>query len=131
MNKYKPYRNKFEQDTATALSKLSVPYLYEDEKIDYTVSGTYLCDFKVATKNGKTIFIETKGNGRSFDQHTKQKMIAVKEQHPEIDIRIVFYSNGKIGPKRKDGSHMTQSDWAKKHGFDYAIREVPQEWLDE
>ncbi len=78
---------------------------YEMDKFNYTSYHTYLPDFKIVTKNGKTIFIETKGNGRSFDHTVRNKMINVRDQNPEIDLRIVFYSDGKIGPKRKDGSY--------------------------
>lgn len=125
------YRNRFEEKTGESLLFLGVDFGYEDTKISYTVSGTYLVDFKIITKSGKTIYIETKGNGRSFDHATRRKMIAVKEQNPDVDLRIVFYSDGKIGPKRKDGSFMRQSDWAIKHGFKYAIRDIPQEWVNE
>ena len=128
MNKY---RNGFERKTGESLEKSKVKFNFEKTKIDYTVSGVYLVDFDVATKSGKTIYIETKGNGRSFDHAARRKMIAVKHQHPELDVRIVFYNDGKIGPKRKDGSFMRQSDWAKKYGYKFSIREIPQEWLDE
>lgn len=124
------YRNKFEEQTAKALNANSIPFSYESTKIPYTVSGNYLVDFRITTKSGKTIFIETKGNGRSFDGHCKRKMIAVKQQHPELDIRIVFYNDGKCGPKRKDGTHMLQSDWAKRNGFEYAIRNIPESWYE-
>jgi hypothetical protein len=128
MNKY---RNKFEQKIGDSLKSKKAKFDYEATKIDYTVSGTYLVDFEMKTKTGKTIYIETKGNGRSFDHATRRKMIAVKQQHPELDVRIVFYSDGKIGPKRKDGTFMRQSDWAIKNGFKYAIKEIPDEWLVE
>lgn len=125
------YRNKFEESTAKALNANGIPFSYEETKIPYTVSGTYLVDFEMTTKSGKTVYIETKGNGRSFDHTVRRKMIAVKEQHPEIDLRIVFYSDGKIGPKRKDGSYQRQSDWAIKHNFIYAIRDIPESWWNE
>ena len=125
------YRNMFEKRTGEALTASQTPFRYEATKIPYTVSGKYLVDFELTTKSGKTIYIETKGNGRSFDGHTKRKMIAVKQQHPEIDLRIVFYSDGKCGPKRKDGTYMRQSDWAKRYGFQYAIKELPTSWLKE
>ena len=127
----KKYRNKFEQKTGEFLKGKKVKFDYEATKIEYTVSGTYLVDFQFKTKSGKTIYVETKGNGRSFDHATRRKMIAVKQQHPELDIRIVFYSDGKIGPKRKDGSFMKQSDWAIKYGFKYAIKSIPDEWIKE
>jgi hypothetical protein len=124
------YRNKFEESTARALKARGIPFSYEETKIDYTVTGTYLVDFEITTKKGKTIYIETKGNGRSFDHSVRKKMIAVKQQHPDLDVRIVFYSDGKIGPKRKDGSCMRQSDWANKYGFTYAIKEIPESWYE-
>lgn len=125
------YRNKFEESIAKQLK--SRVFSYENEKIPYTTSGTYLVDFILDSNcfHGRKIYIETKGNGRSFDQQSRKKLIAVKEQHPEIDLRLVFYSDGKIGPKRKDGTFMRQSDWAIKHGFKYSIKEIPKEWLDE
>lgn len=95
------------------------------------IEGEYTPDFTITTKNGKTIYIEAKGNGRQFDQRTRQKMIAVKKQNPHADIRIVFYSDGKIGPKRKDGSFRRQSDWAKAEGFLFSIRTIPEEWFEE
>ena len=128
MNKY---RNKFEQDTGKFLEAQQVGFDYEAVKVKYTVPGTYLIDFSLNKKDGGMMHIETKGNGRSFDQHTRRKMIAVKTLYPELDLRILFYSNGKIGPKRKNGSFMRQSDWAKKHGFKYAIKAMPLEWFDE
>lgn len=125
------YRNKFEEKTGEYLDARNIQFLYEGEKLGYTVTGTYLPDFILRTPNGHTIYVETKGNGRSFDGQSRRKLLAVKEQHPGKDIRIVFYSDGKIGPKRKDGTCMRQSDWAKKHGFTYAIKEIPAEWLQE
>lgn len=128
---YKPYRNRFEQMTAEALVKHKKKFDYEKTKVDYIVKGTYLIDFSIPKKDGTLMHIETKGNGLSFDGHAKRKMRAVKLLHPDLDIRMLFYSDGKCGPKRKDGTFMRQSDWAKKYGFKYAIKEIPKEWLDE
>lgn len=104
---------------------------YEVSKIPYQIDGEYTPDFTITTKSGKTLYIEAKGNGRYFDQRVRQKMIAVKKGHPELDIRIVFYADGKIGPVRKDGTFRRQSDWAKKNDYVFAIRDVPEEWLNE
>lgn len=125
------YRNKFEERTGRYLSDRNIEFLYEKERLKYTVTGTYLPDFVVRTSTGKKIYIETKGNGRSFDGPARRKLRAVKEQYPDKDIRIVFYTDGKCGPKRKDGTYMKQSDWAKKYGFEYAIKEIPESWLAE
>jgi hypothetical protein len=104
---------------------------YETEKFNYTTSHTYLPDFKIKTKTGKIFYVEAKGNGRAFDPTVRTKMINVRDQNPDIDIRIVFYSDGKIGPKRKDGTCLKQSDWATKNNFKFAIKHIPQEWFEE
>ena len=127
----KKYRNKFEEKTGKVLYDLGIDFGYESEKLEYTVSANYIPDFIIRTSSGKKIYIETKGNGRSFDGPSRRKLIAVAKGHPEKDIRIVFYSDGKCGPKRKDGTFMRQSDWAVKNDFKYSIRDIPQEWLDE
>ncbi len=128
---YKPYRNRFEQKTAQDLEGHKADFVYEKTKFDYVVEGKYLVDFSIKKKNGEMMHIETKGNGLSFDGHVKRKMIAVKKAHPNLDLRIVFYADGKCGPKRKDGTFMRQSDWAKKYGFQYAIKDIPDEWYSE
>lgn len=104
---------------------------YESTKFNYSTEHTYLPDFSVRTKSGRLIFIETKGGGRAFDHAVRAKMIAVKAQHPELDLRIIFYSDGVFGAKRKDGSRQRQSDWAAKNNFKFAIREVPEDWFNE
>lgn len=124
------YRNRFEQDVASNLVVSGLITEYEMEKLHYTVEADYVPDFRIKTPSGQNFLLETKGNGRSFDAHTRRKMIAVRDQHPEEDIRILFYSDGKIGPKRKDGTSMRQSDWATRHGFKFAIRTLPESWLE-
>lgn len=126
----KNYRNKFEGKTGDALTAKGIQFEYETEKLDYTINAQYVPDFILRTRSGKKVYIETKGNGRSFDGASRRKLIAVKQNHPDKDIRIVFYSDGKIGPKRKDGTHLKQSDWAIKYGFEYAIRDIPESWLE-
>ena len=128
MNKY---RNKFESKTGEMLNANNIQFRYESERLAYTVSGKYIPDFIIQTNRGKTLYIETKGNGRSFDAASRRKLIAVKLQHPDKDIRIVFYSDGAVGATRKDGTRLRQSEWADKHGFKYSIREIPNEWLHE
>lgn len=123
------YRNKYEEKTGAYLEDRGVDFEYESEKLPYVVEGKYIPDFIIRTRSGAKLYIETKGNGRSFDGPARRKLVAVKAQNPGIDIRIVFYSDGKVGPKRKDGTFMRQSDWAMKHGFEYSIRDIPESWL--
>lgn len=96
------------------LQKSKVDFKYESERIPYTISGNYIPDFVLHTSAG-TVYLETKGY---FRPEAKRKMVAVKKQHPELDIRIVFYSASK-----------TNIRWATKHGFKFAFHKIPEDWL--
>ena len=110
-------RNKFEKKIYEELKKL-VPVSYESEKLPYTLECLYIPDFIFKTKSsGKKIYLETKGHFRVED---KRKLAAIKKQYPELDLRIIFYS---IVHKN--------SKWANKHKIHYAIRDIPEEWLNE
>jgi predicted nuclease of restriction endonuclease-like RecB superfamily len=91
-----------------------VQFKYESEKIPYLISGHYVPDFILRTRKGK-IYIETKGH---FRPEAKRKMVAVKKLNPTLDIRILFYSYSKASVK-----------WCDKHGFPYAIGDIPDDWL--
>jgi hypothetical protein len=114
--KKKKTRNKFEQRIERQLKKSKLSFKYESEKIPYIIAGHYIPDFILTTSLGK-IYIETKGH---FRPEAKRKMVAVKRQHPELDIRLVFYSL-----KKKD------IKWCERYGFKYAIGEIPKEWIKE
>lgn len=127
-------KNKFESDTYTTLVEnlgKGGSVEYEPEKFPYTTEHTYRPDFRIRTRKGKIIYIETKGNGFTFTPDVRAKLIAFRDQHPEIDLRIVFFSDSKIGQKRKDGSFRKQSDWATQNGFTFSIRNIPEEWYEE
>lgn len=84
------FRSGFELQVAILLKHMGVPYEFESEKLEWTprpIKHNYTPDFKVKTKSGKTIYIETKGR---FMPEDMEKHLAVKEQHPDKDIRIVF-----------------------------------------
>lgn len=123
-----PYKNKFEYMTASHIRTKKYQFGYETEKLEYTLTKKYIPDFVIELPNRK-LYIETKGNGRSFDSAARAKMVAVKAQHPDLDIRFVFWANGEFGAKRKDGTKQTQMGWAEKNGFKAAVREILDAWL--
>ncbi len=96
---------------------------WELDAIEYAQnkSHKYHPDFRLA--NG--IYIEAKGWFKTAD---RQKHLAIKYQHPALDIRFVF-SN----PKSKIGkqSATTYAMWCDKNGFKYAKGTVPESWLRE
>lgn len=107
-------RNKFEKAIFDFLKKKRIKFQYESEKIPYVLHGNYIPDFVLSLKDGIRL-IEAKGH---FRPEAKRKMVAVKQQHPELDLRILFYSH-----KDKD------IRWAERYGFPYAIQEIPKDWL--
>ena len=78
------------------------------------MAGHYIPDFIITTPTGK-IYVEAKGYLRP--EH-KRKMVAVKKQHPNLDIRILFYSGTKGNIR-----------WAERNGFKYAVEKIPREWM--
>lgn len=115
------HRSKFEHDVWETSLKGSRAR-YEPKKIPYTKLSYhhYLPDWILP--NG--IVIEAKGRFTATD---RAKHLLIKEQHPELDIRFVFKYDNKLYKQSKT----RYSDWCDKHGYKYAFKEVPQEWIDE
>jgi hypothetical protein len=98
-----------------------VEYEYESLNLAYSIPHTYTPDFRLA--NG--IIIEGKG---LFDSADRTKHLAVKKQHPALDIRFVFSRSA--SPLYK-GSKSTYATWCEKNGFKYADKLIPEAWLNE
>jgi len=115
------YRSGLEDRISEQLTSASVSFKYEEFKIKYEVheTRTYTPDFELP--NG--IIIESKGRFMPAD---RKKHLLVKKQHPELDIRFVF-SNSRA--KITKGSKTSYGDWCEKHGFMYADKLIPEEWL--
>ena len=110
------------------LADRGAEFSYESEKVHYLIpesSHVYTPDFRIVTKSGKVILIETKGR---FLLEDRQKHLHIKQQYPDLDIRFVFQSPGTRIDKR---SSTTYAMWAVKHGFKWAGKTVPEEWLEE
>lgn len=117
------YRSGLEKVVAEYLKQNQKNLRYEELKIEWKDLRyrTYTPDFVL--DNG--IIIETKG---IFDNEDRRKHIAVRDQHPELDIRLVF-SNSRA--KLYKGSKTTYGMWCEKQGFQYSHRVIPPEWLTE
>lgn len=117
------YRSGLESKVSAQLNEAGVDFEYETFKIEYQVNETrkYTPDFRLP--NG--IIVETKGRFISDD---RKKHLLVQQQHPDLDIRFVF-SNSKA--KLNKGAKSTYADWCIKHGFLYADKTIPEEWLNE
>ena len=117
------YRSGLEHKIAEALKELKVDYGYECVKIEWEdlAYRTYTPDFVLS--NG--IIIETKG---MFTAADRRKHLAIKKQHPKLDIRFVFEnSNAKI----RKGSKTSYAMWCVRHKFRYYDRIIPECWIKE
>lgn len=125
--KDKTPRNNFEKEVYKGLLSFKGPnklkIAYETEALEYSVPGKYIPDFIVEFKDGRKLYIESKGYFRYVDQ---VKMLAVKQAHPDLDIRMLFMRDQKLSRTSK----MRYSDWCVKHKIPFAIGEIPAEWFD-
>uniref|UniRef100_E6VL74 Endonuclease I n=1 Tax=Rhodopseudomonas palustris (strain DX-1) TaxID=652103 RepID=E6VL74_RHOPX len=120
------YRSDLERKVADQLDGAGVPYDFEGQWVRYTVparEAKYLPDFTI---RGTDIIIEAKGRfgGHKSDAsgaQERQKMILLKEQHPDKRFVIVFQNAKK--PIYK-GSKTTYAKWATDHGFEWSDRGV-------
>lgn len=117
------YRSGLEERVAQQLSDAGVNFGYEDFSLTYVdpTYHQYTTDFTLP--NG--IIIEVKGH---FTPDDRRKHKWIKEQHPELDIRLLFENAHKRLNKR---AKSTYAQWCEKHGIPWAHKQVPQEWLSE
>lgn len=116
------WRSGLEERVAKELTEAGVGYEYESVKVKYDVheTRTYTPDFIL--KRGYVI-VETKGRFTTAD---RKKHLLIKKQHPKLDIRFVFQNSR---AKLYKGAKSTYADWCDKHGFQYADKSIPEEWL--
>jgi hypothetical protein len=117
------YRSGLEIKVKDYLKEKKVKFKYEAIKIEWEdlMYRTYTPDFILA--NG--IIIEVKGRFTSDD---RRKHVAVKKQHPDLDIRFVFENSKR---KLSKGAKTTYATWCERNKFLYADRVIPEEWLKE
>ncbi len=121
-SKIQGYRSKLELDVSKHLALAGVPFKYENIKLKYRVEElrSYTPDFDL----GNGIVLEVKGYFRATD---RKKLLLVKEQHPDLDLRLVFQQ---ARNKIHKSSKTTYADWCKKYGFAYSDGgRVPHQWL--
>lgn len=117
------YRSGLEKDNAELLRKKKVKFTYEETKIEWVDHKVrkYTPDFILEND----IIIETKGRFTAAD---RRKHLEIKKQHPELDIRFVF-SNPRA--KLSKVSKTMYFQWCKRHGFQWAAKTIPDEWIKE
>lgn len=118
------FRSGLEDKVAAQLRALGIDPEYEAYKLEYEKparKSKYTPDFRLP--NG--VFVETKGR---FITEDRQKHLLIKAQHPDKEVRFVF-SNSKARISKT--SPTTYADWCRKHGFTFADKLIPMEWINE
>ena len=113
------FRSGLEERIAKTFDKENVTYLYESTAYEYTLVSKYTPDFFLESG----VIIECKG---VFKPSDRRKMLAIKHQHPDLDIRFIFQRNNTLTKSSKT----TYGDWCDKHGFPYCVYpDIPSDWL--
>ena len=128
-------RSKFERMIARQLEEQGAKYEYEAAAFEYWLpvyqaecgncgdtsvykKHFYTPDFFL--ENG--VILEVKGRFTAKDRKIAK---AMREYHPTLDIRYVFYADNKLSK----ASSTRYSGWCEKGGFKYAFKQVPEDWL--
>ena len=119
------YRSGLEEDIGLQLKEAGIKAEYEPFRIPYIMpvqNRKYTPDYVLP--NG--IVIESKGR---FTPEDRKKHLWIRDDYGDaLDLRFVF-SNPR-GKLRK-ASKTSYADWCEKHGFLFASKEIPDEWLKE
>lgn len=133
------YASKFEERIARELEGANVQFAYErysyeyDEPLRKNRARCADCDSTNLLRTGwytpdffleSGVIIETKGRFTAAD---RRKMQAVKADHPDLNLVMLFMRDNKIHRNSKT----FYSDWCMENGYDYAIGHPKEEWLHE
>ena len=114
------FRSKLEERIADLLEGLGVSYEYESTKVPYTIQHHYYPDFILPNH----VYLEAKGY---WDPADRRKVLAVKKDNPDVDIRMIFQSPyNKISKKSKT----TYAQWCERHDIPWtSFHDIPLDWL--
>ena len=114
------FRSTLERRIATLLMTLGVSYEYESEKIPYVIEHHYTPDFVLPNH----VYLEAKGYWAPED---RRKVLAVKKDNPDMDLRMVFQAPYNTISKR---SKTTYAQWCEKHEIPWThFHDIPLDWL--
>ena len=107
------------------LTKRKVDWMYESESLPWEETHQYNPDIILTKQDGTSMYIEVKGY---FTPQDRSKLLHVKKQHPDADLRLLF-QRGET--KLSKASKTTYNGWARKYGFPVAEGRVPTSWTTE
>lgn len=129
----------YEDKIVRDLNKTKTPFLYEPYPLvyylrtrnakcnecgssDVSAQHDYIPDF--VSMDG-SIVVEAKGK---FTPPMRTKMLAVKANHPNVIIRMLFQRNNWLTTKHK----ARYSDWCVRNNIEWAVgNQLPRKWKTE
>ena len=118
-------RSQLEARVLNDLSDRGVLWSYESERLNYTTNHHYTPDIILRKKSGGIIMIEVKG---LFTGADRSKLLSVRNQNPNIDLRLLF---SRAETRISKTSVTTYGGWCTNKGFQYAEGRVPESWVGE
>ena len=114
------FRSKLEERVAELLEALKISYEYESTKVPYVIQHHYCPDFVLPNH----VHLETKGY---WDPADRRKILAVKKDNPDIDLRMVFQAPYNTISKK---SKTTYAQWCENLGIPWtSFSTIPLDWL--
>ena len=114
------FRSGLEEQIAKLLEGLGVTYEYESTQVPYTIQHHYTPDFVLPNH----VLLEAKGY---WDAKDRRKIKQVKEDNPDLDLRMVFQSPYNTISKK---SKTTYAQWCERHGIPWThFHDIPLDWL--
>lgn len=112
------YRSGFEERVAK--NEPEAAHEPSEPRVSYTLTKRYIPDFVLP--NG--VIVEAKGY---FESKDRTKMLLVKKQNPNLDIRFLFQkANNRL---TKSSNSKMYWQWCEQHGFDWSEGEhIPKDW---
>jgi hypothetical protein len=110
------YRSGLEFKVGKTLQDSEVPFEFETVKLKWVplpTEHTYNPDFILKRKDGTMLLIESKGR---FMPDDMAKHLAVKQQHPDVEVVFVFQNKNTWFRKAKTRSY---AKWCEENGFRY------------
>jgi len=113
------FRSGFEGQVADDLSNNGVYWEYEQRKYNLVIPRSYTPDFVL----GNGVVLEVKGY---FDQEDRRLIKLFKEQHSDVDIRMVLQ---KPHQKLTKSGRMTYATWCDKYNVPWCEGpSIPKDW---
>ena len=114
------FRSGLEERVADLMVELGVKYEYESTQVPYTIMHNYTPDFILP--NG--VLLECKGY---WDDADRRKIRNVVQQHPELDLRMVFQAPFNTISKK---SKTTYAKWCDRHDIPWtSFTNIPIDWF--